>query len=127
MKKKNRRIFIWSVLALLVVALFFIPKPKKVGVETPEHATFTPQVVAASTTENGNAPPYAIDVQYPRLTGLADAGVEKKVNAAIKASVDASVADFKNALSAPPSGLADGKSTLTVRYDVAYVSPYILS
>jgi hypothetical protein len=125
MTKRNRRIFIFAVILVLLGIAIFAPHPQKIGVTTTAQAPAVPKSETVTVNDNGANPPYSVDVQYPKFSGLSDQKMADAVNADIKASVDSAIAGFKNNLSVPPApGL---KNMLTVRYTIAYLTPHILS
>jgi hypothetical protein len=123
--KKPRRIMILSLLGILIILFFFLPRPEKKDVERPNQAPGVPRVEEATRNQEGKNPPYAIDVQYPKLVDTADKAIADKINADIGKEVDRAVASLKQ--NAGPVGDGETKNGLTFRYEVAYLNASIFS
>lgn len=126
MPKVKRHFFIWGALALLVIVLFFLPSAKKIGVEEPAKTSVPAAEKVGLKKDQGN-PPYSLDIEYPKISGLADQHTADAVNADIKSEVDSAIADLDRNNAPPPAELKGVKSNLTIRYDVAYLNPALLS
>ncbi len=129
MPKKQRRILIWSVLGILILLFIVLPRPKKIDVdaEPGQKAAAIPTVEKATIAEEGKNPPYVIDIEYPKLVGTDDPAIAEAVNKSIALELDAAVRDLKQNMDWPPEEIKDVKNGLTIRYEVAYVNPNILS
>jgi hypothetical protein len=123
--KKPRRIMILSLLGILIILFFFLPRPEKKDVEKPAQTPGIPRVEEATKNQEGKNPPYTIDVQYPKLMDTADAKMADKINADISREIDRAIASLKQ--NAGPVGSGDEKNGLTVRYEVAYLNSSIFS
>ncbi len=119
--------FIWTALIVLLAVAIFAPHPKKIDVEKEASRTGTPALQTVSSTASGDNPPYTIDLEYPKLTGLRDTNIQNSINAGITKDVDASVSNFKSILEPSIADLPDVKNGLTMRYKETYLSPAILS
>lgn len=94
---------------------------------TQANADMPPQAAGRSYTEETLA--YSIDIEYPELQGLANAGVQDKVNNRIKAGVFDHIASFKTEAPSDPEDLqsADLRSMLGASYSVELLTKSFFS
>lgn len=126
MFRNKKHLLFWGALIILIAALFFLPSNKKIGVEEPKQIS-APVAEKISVKKDQGNPPYSLDLQYPKLSGLADQKMQDAINKDISSQIDSAVADIVRNNWAGPPELKNVKSSLTVRYDVAYLNAALLS
>lgn len=105
------------------------PTPSPSPSPSPDAAD-PPEVVAATISEelpaSDGRPPTDVDVEYPQVTGLADADVQERVNTTLTDAMQAEVEAFLDAAADPAAGPGPGYG-IQARYTVGAVTPRVLS
>lgn len=79
--------------------------------------------------EENSAKKYAIDVQYPQVSGLTETDFQQQINTEIKTWVENEVSQFKKENATPPKikGLEEAKAQLVIKYFTARLDEMIVS
>lgn len=120
--KKTSKIF-WITLAVLLLALAFLPRPPKTDVERPAPDS-VPSVSTVKIDEVRQNPAYEVDIEYPELKLPGREEAAQKINSDIKSRVDKTARDFG---SDPLFLRGSSISTIRGRYEMGYLNRNIFS
>lgn len=106
------------------------PSPFVTAPPTPTEAgdpeVTTASIASQSPPEDGR-PAVEIDLVFPELTGLADGGVQERVNGTIRAAMEQEVEAFTMSVGETAGGDGMPPLGLTSRYTVGILTPGVLS